>query len=199
MIMNRVLILILVFMFFGCEKKVSALQFEQDVFDEIFLKVVDSTYKDKRLYTLFPKQGKDIYENGKWIGKDTIGQHQRDLDCELKKIALQKDTLHLILAIGNEGLINNGTNLIKYRSNKFTFKHFSELPKVDEYHNWEIKYPKFAGVMFFSRIKFDDKKESGTLSVSYSCGGKCGVGYSVSIRKIKDKWIIDKVEQTWIS
>ena len=53
--------------------------------------------------------------------------------------------------------------------------------------------------MSFSHIKFDEKKKSGTLDVSYSCGGKCGLGYSVVIKKINNKWIIAKIEETWIS
>jgi hypothetical protein len=196
----NIIIIILTFIFLGCEKKVSESEFEQNVFDEVFIKIVDSTYIDKRLYTCFPEQGKPIYDkNGKWIGLDSIGQKQRDLECEIKRTALKKDTLNLVIAIGNEGIINSQTNIEKYNNKKFIFKHFTELPKVEEYKNWESKYPKFAGAMSFSHIKFDAKKESGILDVSYSCGGKCGLGYSVVIKKIKNKWIIAKIEETWIS
>lgn len=191
---------IIAFILFSCEKKITDEQFEQNVLSEIFLKVVDSTYKDKRLYTCFPKQGKNIYDqNGKWIGQDTTGQHQRDIDCELKREALKKDTLNLIIAVGNDGIINDNTGLQKYNSQKFTFKHLSELPKVEDYENWETKYSKFAGAMFFSNIKFDNIKETGTLFVGYACGGKCGISYTVYIKKVKEKWTIYKVERTGIS
>lgn len=200
--MSRIkfIIPIIAFIFFSCEKKITDEQFEQNVLNEIFLKVVNSTYKDKRLYTCFPKRGEDIYdENGKWIGQDTTGQYQRDIDCELKRGALQKDTLNLIIAVGNHGLINDKTELRKLNSQKFIFKHLSELPKVEDYENWETKYSKFAGAMFFSNIKFDNKKETGTLSVGYSCGGNCGLSYIVYVKKTNDKWIVSKVEQTGIS
>lgn len=200
--MNRlnIIITILTFILFGCEKKVSEAEFEQSVFDEVFIKIVDLTYKDKRLYTCFPEQGKPMYDkNGKWIGLDSTGQKQRDKECEIKRTALKKDTLNLVIAVGNDGVINSKTNVEKYSNKKFIFKHFDELPKVEEYKNWETKYPKFAGAMSFSHIKFDAKKESGVLNVSYSCGGKCGLGYSVLIKKLKDKWIIAKIEETWIS
>lgn len=196
----NIIITILTFTFFGCEKKVSEAEFEQNVFDELFIKIVDSTYKDKRLYTCFPEQGNPIYDkNGKWIGLDSTGQKQRDKECEIKRTALKKDTLNLIIAVGNNGIIKSKTNIEKYNNKKFIFKHFDELPKVEEYKNWETKYPKFAGTMSFSHIKFDAKKESGVLNVSYSCGEKCGLGYSVLIKKLKDKWIIVKIEETWIS
>lgn len=142
-------------------KKVSETDFEQSVFDEVFINIVDLTYKDKRLYTCFPEQGKPIYDQtGKWIGLDSTGQKQRDIECEIKRTALKKDTLDLIIAVGNKGLINNETELQKYNSQKFIFKHLSELPRVIEFKNWENKYSKFAGAMFFSNIKFDNKKES---------------------------------------
>ncbi|MEO6177134.1 MAG: hypothetical protein ABIP27_18415 [Flavobacterium circumlabens] len=200
--MNRlsIIITILSFILYGCEKKVSEAEFEQSVFDDVFIKIVDSTYIDKRLYTCFPEQGKPIYDkNGKWIGLDSTGQKQRDIECEIKRAALKKDTLNLVIAIGDDGIINSQTNIEKYNNKKFIFKHFTELPKVEEYKNWQSKYPKFTGAMSFSHIKFGAKKESGILEVSYSCGGKCGLGYSVAIKKIKGKWIIAKIKQTWIS
>jgi hypothetical protein len=194
------IIIIFTFIFFGCEKKVSKAEFEQNVFDEVFVKIVDSTYKDKRLYTCFPEQGEPIYDkNGRWIGFDSIGQKQRDIECEIKRASLKKDTLNLIIAVGNVGLINDKTELQKYNCLKFVFKHLSELPKVEDYENWGAKYSKFAGAMFFSNIKFDNKKETGTLSVGYACGGTCGISYTVFIKKIKKKWIVSRVERTGIS
>lgn len=196
----NIIIIILTFIFFGCKKRNYELEFEQKVFDEVFVKIVNSTYKDKRLYTCFPERGKPIYDkDGKWIGSDSTGQKQRDIECEIKRAALKKDTLNLVIAIGNEGIINSKSNIEKYNNKKFIFKHFTELPEVENYINWESKYPKFAGAMSFSNIKFDAKKESGKLNVSYSCGIRCALGYSVFIKKIKGKWIIVKVGDTWIS
>lgn len=197
----KTILLILTFVFFGCEKKTTDEEFEQYVFDDLFITIIDSTNIDQRLYTCFPEQGKPIYDkNGKWIGLDSVGQHQRDLECEIKRSALKKDTLNLVIAIENEGLFNEKTNLSKYNNSKFIFRHLSELPRGKdlEYTTWKTEN-KFAGVMSFSRIKFDAKKESGSLDVGYRCGGKCGLGYSVYIKKVKNKWVIIKVEETWIS
>ena len=199
---TETILLITTFVFFGCDNKVTDKEFEQEVFDKSFIKIVDSTYIDQRLYTCFPEMGKPIYDkSGKWIGLDSVGQHQRDLECEVKRSALKKDTLNLVIAIENEGLINEKTDLSKYQTSKFIFRHLSEHPRGKdlEYTEWKTQKIKFAGVMSFSHIQFDAKKESGSLEVSYRCGGKCGLGYSVYIKKVKDKWIVVKVEKTWIS
>ena len=109
---------------------------------------------------------------------------------------LKNDTIGLVIAISNERKIN----FKKFKSQKFIFKKLSEIQDEDiEYEKWSKKYPKFAGAMSFSKISFDEKRENGKLTVSYSCGGKCGLGYSVYIKKEKENWKITKVEQTWIS
>lgn len=201
-IMSRTsyIFLILAFTLVSCDKKITEEQFEQNVLSEIFLKVVDSTDVDNRLYTSIPEMGEDIYDkNGKWIGRELIGQHKIDIKQEIEIAAIKKDTFNLVIAVGNGGLINDKTKLQRYNSRKFIFKHLSELPPDIDLQNWSGKYPKFAGVLVFSNIKFDRSKENGTLEVSYYCGGKCGLGYRVSIKKVDHKWIISKVEDTWIS
>jgi len=201
-IMSRVsfVFIIVVFTLFSCEKKITDEQFEQNVLTEIFLKVVDSTYVDYRSYTSIPELGENMYDKGgKWIGRSLIGQHKRDIERQIKTEALKNDTLNLIIAIGNGGLINDKTILRNFNSRKFIFKHLSELPADENLKNWTAKYAKFAGVLSFSNIKFDISKENGILEVSYYCGGRCGLGYLVTIKKVKDKWIISKVEDTWIS
>jgi hypothetical protein len=201
-IMSRVrfVFLIVVTTLFSCEQPVTGEQLEREVLNEIFIKVVDSTYKDKRIYTSLPERGKDIFDhNGNWVGKDTVGQGKRDIDHKILIEALKNDTLNLVIAIGKGGLINDQTELQHYCSRKFIFKHLSELQPASEYDNWTAKYPKFAGVLVFSTIKFDVTNEHGSLDVSYHCGGKCGLGYRVTIKKVNRKWAISKVEDTWIS
>lgn len=164
----------------SCKQKTSYSEFEQDVFDEIFLKIVNATYKDKRLYTFFPDNGKSF--------NDPEFLRQRKI--------LENDTIGLVIAVGDKRIIN----LEKLKSHKFIFKKVSEIQGEDiEFKKWSKKYPKFAGAMSFSKITFDENYKTGKLSVSYSCGGKCGLGYDVFIKKEKQKWVIIQVERTWIS
>ncbi|OYU78938.1 MAG: hypothetical protein CFE23_16335 [Flavobacterium sp. BFFFF1] len=170
---------ILILLFLSCPKKLSYAEFEQNVFDEIFLKTVNSTYKDKRLYTFFPSREKGF--------NDPEYLRQRKI--------LENDTIGLVIALDNKRPIN----FEKIKSDKFIFKKLSEIPEDEEFRKWSEKYPKFAGVMSFSKIRFDNKNENGELDVSYTCGGRCGLGYKVSIKKENQKWVIVKIEQTWIS
>ena len=198
----KIFIFLLISIFLsGCEKKISDAEFEQNVFDEVFIKVVDSTFTDQRLYTYFPEQGKLLYnEKGKWIGRDTTGQYQRDLVHERKRAILAVDTLNVIIAVSDGGLIRPNTNLEKYNTQKYIFKHLMDPEdRLLEYKNLKEKYEKFGGAMAFSNIKFDKKHETGTLSVFYSCGGKCGLGYTVFIKLINKRWMVIKAENTSIS
>lgn len=174
----RLLLLPLLFLFLSCEQKLTVAQFERKVFNEVFLKLVDSTYKDKRIYTSPPEIGGSNFDkNGSIIARDTVG---------------------LVIAIDSGGLLNDNTDLSQYNTHKF-FKHLSELPDSYDLENWSARYPKFAGVLSFSRIKFDPEGASGTINVSYRCGMNCGLGYLVTIKKIDNKWVISNINDTWIS
>lgn len=84
-------------------------------------------------------------------------------------------------------------------NNKFELKNVSQFPKEKDLI-WLIKYDfVFSGVVFFSRIQFDKNKQFGILDSGFICGGRCGKGYRIYIKKINQKWIIDKVEDTWIA
>ncbi|MGV8992704.1 MAG: hypothetical protein ACOH1O_01280 [Flavobacterium sp.] len=83
----------LLLVFCSYTSKLSPEEFEQKIFDELFISIVDSTYIDQRLYTCFPEMGEVLYnKKGKRIGFDTVGQYQRDLECEIKRSALTIDT-----------------------------------------------------------------------------------------------------------
>ncbi len=83
-------------------------------------------------------------------------------------------------------------------NNKFKLKNINEFPKRDRI--WETKYDfNFSGVVNFKKIQFDKDKRFGILDVGFSCDKKCGQGFRIYIKKKNNKWIVDKVEPTWIS
>ena len=159
------------------EKAISNLEFEQKVFEQVFINVVDSTYTNKRIYTRIPTKAQE-----------------NDPDFLAEINAIEKDTLNLIIAVDKRF-----TDVEKLNTQKFIFKDFNELPKFENYTNWTEKYKKFIGVMSFSYITFDKTKENGSLEVSYRCGANCGLGYKVYLKKINGKWKVVKIEDTWIS
>jgi hypothetical protein len=74
----------------------------------------------------------------------------------------------------------------------------SEFPKGREI--WKTKYNfNFSGVVFFSGIQFDKDKKFGILDAGFMCGRLFGSGSRIYIKKVKGKWIIDKIEETWVS
>ncbi|KAF2514450.1 hypothetical protein EYY60_04140 [Flavobacterium zhairuonense] len=83
-------------------------------------------------------------------------------------------------------------------SNKFKIKDISLFPKGREI--WKTKYPFiFNGVIYFTRIQFDLDKRFGILNGGFTCDRHCGQGFRIFIKKVNEKWIIDKVESTWVS
>ena len=185
--------------------------FEKKVFDQVFYQVVDSTYRDKRIYNFYCPDANPIFKNGQFEGFDNPTCNQ-----ELER--LKKDTFHLVVAINDSVLnlpkdefvtiskefpvfdsISYQIDLTKHQSQKFDFKRLSELSKDLNLKNWALKYAKFAGALYFSKIYFDIKKESAVLSVAYSAGSKSSRGYLVYIKKMNDRWVVEKVVDTWVS
>jgi hypothetical protein len=81
---------------------------------------------------------------------------------------------------------------------KFKLKDISEFPK--RYKIWGTKYDfVFSGVAYFTKIQFDKDKKFGILNGGFVCGGKCGQGFRIYIKKVNKKWLIDKIDGTWIS
>lgn len=84
-------------------------------------------------------------------------------------------------------------------NNKFKLRNLSEFPKERE-KIWNTKYNfVFSGVLDFSRIQFDKYKRFGVLDAGFGCGSKFGQGSRIYIKKVNNKWIIDKIEGTWVS
>ena len=53
--------------------------------------------------------------------------------------------------------------------------------------------------MAFSRVAFNEKRDTALLYSSLSCGGLCGTGYYHFLKKVSGKWILTKNYMVWIS
>lgn len=87
-------------------------------------------------------------------------------------------------------------------NNKFKLKNISEFPKVGDKRMllFEIKYDfVFSGNLYFSRIQFDKQKKVGVLEGSFDFCGKCGRYFIILIKKVNNKWVIDKLQLTGVS
>ena len=213
-------ILFLIIWISSCDNKTSELDFEKKVMFEIYHSIIDSIWVSKEIsfsssLTTFNKNGKPqafeseikLRENYNRalaeIKKDTsrifvtvnpiivpINQDDKnELSKHFKKAILAKgnqtDTIRYLIDTTEFGSV-------KYLKAKFTSKKNYSLEGL------ENRY-RINGIVSFSRIQFDNEKKYGILTTSVICGGLCGQGYRIFIRKAHGKWVIDKFEETWIA
>jgi hypothetical protein len=82
---------------------------------------------------------------------------------------------------------------------KFQLRDISEFPK-DRREFWRKKYDfVFSGSVYFTGIQFDKERKFGVLDGGFSCGRHCGMGVRIYIKKVNDKWRIDKIDNTSVS
>jgi len=61
------------------------------------------------------------------------------------------------------------------------------------------KYPGSSGVLDFSEVAFDFEQRQALVRVSRNCGGECGAGGFVLLKKVDGVWRLDKQIRTWVS
>jgi hypothetical protein len=211
------------------EKNVDEVEFEKNVLTEVFPKIVDSICVDSRKMDPPPRFGIATWKNGNIIKVDTskapnkerIAYHnwkkeQNRVDNDTSKIIIGFDPYLLnygnLRTDGNRKLLNSNYSNFKFDYSKvelnrnFKIKSVSEFPKAeilmlyDRVLLYEQKYDfVFSGFLEISRIKFNKNKKSGVLEGSFAYCGRCGQGYRIYIKEINGKWIIVKMEDTWIS
>jgi hypothetical protein len=173
--------------------------------------------------SIFDKEGNYI---GTDSTKVTNEQRQRLAEWKSEQTAIEKDTSKIIIAF--DPLIKRSMGDVKddfekhfkgakiwhskkevdtvytidfkniKLKGKFELRDVSEFPEGREI--WKKKYDfVFSGVVYFSRIQFDRGKKFGILDGGFVCGRLCGQGFRIYIKKIKNKWVIDKIDNTWVS
>ena len=194
--------------------------------NEIFNDLADSIFHDIRLFPLpkKPHLEKGISDS---LKNKKIKKHRLFLaKKELEIAKIKNDTSRIVIAVFDtikKQSISNGNELIKFnnieylfdsmtkkieykidlstlkKSNKFIFKYWTDFP--NDRKIWRTKYPfYFGGVISVSRIQFDINKEYGVLKVAIGYAEQDAQGFRIYIKKDKNnKWIIEKVIDTWIS
>ncbi|MCZ8089926.1 hypothetical protein [Flavobacterium sp.] len=213
--------------FSNCEKPKSQIEIEKKVFAEIFPDLIDSIYMDRRLFLHFPPFPKRIYDDKEnFIKEDTTGLSSELKKHKLEEEQIKSDTINTKIAI--DDVLNpikefqyikfqkvfKGINLhvfdtiqkIKLDLNLLNHNKSERIistSKLPEVHIDDIfqknKSLKLTGIYSFSRIVFDKTYNYGVLEAGYYCGGKCGQGFLVYIKKVENKWIVFKIEPTWIA
>jgi hypothetical protein len=213
-------ILLLLILIFGCGNKNSELEFEKDVMLEIYPNLMDSIWVHDSSINNLPFVKLD--KKGKVIGYEE--QNKNEIRKENKRVlegikrknskifAVICDTIYPIRT-------DEITEFTKYYKNIIISKNITNdtlnKEKISKIRNFKIKFVQkfemserpwhtnddynFNGMIFFSRIQFDITKKYGILTIETMCGGLCGNGYTIFIKNVNNKWMVDKVELTWIS
>lgn len=227
--MKRIIILSLLIIITSCDLQKSELEFEKEVFSEIFLELIDSTFYDFR--TLQPPLTLPPLPNGMVISesqmKENIRIHKEHLaEFQKRKIKIEKDTARIVLAIVDTIFVSKKINRKKLRGhfeniefendtlkNNIEYKiNLSQFKNNEKYifkyrsdfpkgrEIWRTEYPFYFGaVISFSRISFDKNKKNGVLESGITFGRLDGNGFRIFIKKVNGKWKIQKIEGTWIS
>jgi hypothetical protein len=90
--------------------------------------------------------------------------------------------------------LNNAETRVKanrFKSSTFRIKSITELRNND--FDGEI------GAVNLSKVFLNKKKDEGVLSCQFHCGGLCGKGYVLKIKKFGNHWKIIDRKMTWIS
>lgn len=225
--MRNFILILCTIISFSCQREVSNHEFEKKVFYEIFPNLIDSVCIDTRIYGSFPPHGKSIFDSrGKFIYSDTSNIiAERKLWREKIKL-LKNDKAKLVIAFDPNILESHFDNseefkkfslsdlqpvmldadslsfsldINKMRSRgKFYLMNANKFPKGREI--WDKRYNFiFNGALSVNRIQFNKTKTVGVLSAGFYCGGKCGQGFRIFIKKNNNKWQIVKIDPTWIS
>ncbi|MDI9311321.1 MAG: hypothetical protein QM535_14010 [Limnohabitans sp.] len=208
----------------GCENKKSELEFEKNVMAEIYADLMDSLWvHDNSLHSVtflkLDKKGNVIgYEqkNKNEIRKEFKKKLEEIKERKAKIFAGIIDTIapsyreqtNELIKYYKEAVISNTQkkDTLKYSINREQFSKVAHIKVkfISKYDGlgmpWSsLKNHTFSGIISFSRIQFDDNKKFGIFDSSIVCGGLCGNGYQIFIKKINNKWIVEKVEYVWVS
>ena len=207
-----------------CDNKKSELEFEKNVMFEIYPNLIDSMWIYERIRSSPPNFKLDI--NNKLIGYQPKDKKKLKEIYNEELSVIKKDSAKIFVVIIDKILKTNPDSMIKLQNHfknaivktnstidtleysinqkeinsikSLRVKFISEF-KMNE-RVWENNYKySIYGVVTFSRIQFDKEKKYGLLTSSVICGGLCGTGYRIFIKKIKNQWVVEKVEEAWIS
>jgi hypothetical protein len=85
---------------------------------------------------------------------------------------------------------------------KHVFVQREELEQFLKEGRWEEfykKYPVSGGFISFSRVGFNREKNEALVYFEHWCGGLCGSGIYLQLKKGEQGWKVSKVDRAWIS
>jgi hypothetical protein len=117
----------------------------------------------------------------------------------IKRSLPSENYLEALNSIVNINKKSVSIDLIDFKNTgKYKLRFLSLFPKG--FDIWKEDYDfVFGGVMHISRIYLNSNKDYGIFYCSFSCGGECGHGDIICIKRENNKWTIEKTIVIWIS
>jgi hypothetical protein len=207
--LQKTTFILILILFASCKKNDNDIKFNRDiefnknVLTEILPSIVDTICVDVRIFLNPPPiYGKRIYnKEGHYVKTDstkaTLEEIKNFKEWKQQVSDVEKDTSKVIIAFDPKSLPYTINFMNIQLNGKFKLKNINEFDKKNIF---ERKYKfNFSGIIRVSGIKFDKNRESGILNADFSCGRLCGYGTKIFIKKVKNKWKIIKMQDTWIS
>ncbi len=174
-----------------------------------YFETLDPNIKFEEKFEKWKKS--DVFK--KWlIKKDSLERDTTTIYLIVQdsiSLTSDEDQTELLKYIGHHNMLTDSLvlsnsfklNLSKLESNqrKMKFLYSSNFPEGREFRKTDYDIY-IAASLGFTKIIFDKTKRFGVLNAGYVMGPLNGYGKRIFIRKDKDgKWVVDKVESTWIS
>ncbi|WP_427875119.1 hypothetical protein [Flavobacterium sp. MMS24-S5] len=203
----------------GCNNRESNLKFEKDVMYKVYPALIDSIWVNAVLtYVPPPPPGVDPSEYKLNRRNESNKRFNKEL-AEFKKKKFPVDLVFLDKTVVRnnskklqdhfkDAVIseNNTLDTLNYKFNRkrldsyqaFKLHYVPRIPRGNDRRFYNECCYSIRGVISLSRIQFDDEKKYGILTAGIECGGMCGYGYRIFIKKVKNKWVVDTIEDAWI-
>lgn len=135
----------------------------------------------------------------KYVSFDDIKQCSQS--TEFKKMDFSEQYMAAFKAMENQTIRSHFLNLSNIKNKGiFTLKYESEFPQERNLFWKKGNYNFYlSGLIEISRIYFDSSCQFGVFYCSGMCNPRWGSGQFVFIRKIDNKWIIEKTIELWVA
>lgn len=178
--MKNYLLLIICIAAFACNKEEN----KEQIYESVIPGVLDSIY----LYVGYPK-GKDILINpyDDYLDSLTIHRVLQSLDSQ------KSEDFKLIQDLS-------------YRLNEKPTIKFDELQNVKYYklisdksvlEKYDYDNSPLIGSSTISDIVFNHNEQNALFYIDLQCGGSCGSGYLVFVKRNNDQWSLDRLIHIW--
>lgn len=211
----KLIVIILIVMTVSCNNTERQLTSERRIMMDIFPAMIDSIYVETT-FTKLPPPIEIITDTvtGKQVTRpvmatDRLRQHtmeqlrQRKASGVVTTIIID-DTIQPVHAADLEGLpiaFTDTSNNKPYHlewNNSMQPKGIRLIPS-SRYKAINRQDVHILNKLSFSRILLNKERDKGVLACTYSCGGLCGNGYRVYIKKSGNRWIIERIEHAWVA